>query len=121
MRGGGGFEVSGYSINKVCLDTLSLDADEALWYSSDLHGGESEKKRVELRDRMSSCLGNMMLQEQGKHSHCPMFWRQTMMTSWWPLSMPGMMVDASSTSMWRPLFGAHDSHSLPLDSNWYHP
>ena len=79
-------------------------SDEALRYSSDHHGDGSEKKWVELRDRMSSYLGNMMLQEQGKHSRWPMFWRPTMMTSWWPLSMPGMMVDASSTSMWRPLF-----------------
>ena len=77
--------VLGYSVNKACLGRSSLVAGEALWSSSDRHGGRGEKKQVELRDSISNYYGVGMLQEEGEHSRWPLFWQPTMVTIWWSL------------------------------------
>jgi hypothetical protein len=94
---------TGYSENKAFCGSSSPNAGDGVWSSWKRHGGEREKMQPNLCGLVSGCLGDVMPHEQGEHSRWPKFWRPTLMTSWWSLSKPAM-AEASSTSMWRPLF-----------------
>lgn len=70
--------------------------------SSTRHGGGGEELDAARHDWRLGCPGVAMLQT-GEHTRRPLFWRPTLMTSWWS-SSPVMHAGVSSTSRRRPYF-----------------